>query len=111
MHIETRTEKDTLIVTVKGELDLVIAEKFKITVEEALERSRAKNLVLDLEGVSFIDSSGLGAILGRYKTVTGQHGSMSIVNPQAPVKKILELSGILRILTIHQDMTSALAAM
>lgn len=111
MQIETRCEKNTLIVKVIGELDLVVAEKFKNTTEQELLQPKMQNLILDLKDVNFIDSSGLGAILGRYKTVLHKKGKMAIVYPQPAVKRILELAGLLRIITIYHDLPSALAVM
>lgn len=112
MKIESKMEdKNTLVVQVSGELDLSTAEQFKLQVEQALANGKAQNLILDLSGVNFIDSSGLGVILGRYKTVTQNNGIIAIVNPKASVKKILELSGILRIINLYNDVKSALAAM
>lgn len=111
MKIESRIEdKNTLVVKVSGELDLSTAEQFKLQVEQALEHWKAKNLILDLSGVNFIDSSGLGVILGRYKTITQNNGFIAIVKPKASVKKVLELSGILRIINLYKDVNTALAA-
>lgn len=111
MKIESRLEdKNTLVVKVSGELDLSTAEQFKLQIEQDIKQWKAKNLILDLNGVNFIDSSGLGVILGRYKTVTQNNGNMAIVKPKASVKKILELSGILRIIKIYKDVDAALTA-
>lgn len=109
MKLYTKVEQNALIVKVFGELDLVIAEQFKSTVEKELDQLKVSNLILDLQEVTFIDSSGLGAILGRYKTISERHGKMSLVNPQPPVKRILELSGVLRIINIHEDVKKALS--
>lgn len=111
MKIESRLEdKNTLVVKVSGELDLSTAEQFKLQIEQDIKQWKTKNLILDLNGVNFIDSSGLGVILGRYKTVTQNNGNMAIVKPKASVKKILELSGILRIIKIYKDVDAALTA-
>ncbi|HHU33281.1 MAG: anti-sigma F factor antagonist [Zhaonellaceae bacterium] len=110
MNIKTRVEQNALIVTVFGELDLVIAEQFKAVIEKELENLKINTLILDLKEVTFIDSSGLGAILSRYKMLSEKHGRMALINPQPAVKRILELSGILRIINIYEDLNRALAA-
>lgn len=110
MNIKTRVEQNALIVKVIGELDLVIAEQFKAVIEKELEHLNIHILVLDLEEVSFIDSSGLGAILGRYKMLSEKKGKMVLLNPQPAVRRILELSGILRIISIYEDLNRALSA-
>jgi len=110
MNIKTRVEQNALIVKVSGELDLVIAEQFKALIEKELEQLKINSLILDLEEVSFIDSSGLGAILGRYKVLSEKKGKMALINPQPTVRRILELSGILRIINIYEDLDKALSA-
>jgi stage II sporulation protein AA (anti-sigma F factor antagonist) len=110
MHINTRVEEKTLVVKVFGELDLVIAEQFKAKIEKELKQLKINNLVLDLQDVTFIDSSGLGVILGRYKMLREKQGKMALINPQPPVKKILELSGVLQIINIYEDLNVALSA-
>lgn len=110
MYIKTRVEQNALIAKVFGELDLVIAEQFKATIEKELAAAKINNLILDLQDVTFIDSSGLGAILGRYKMLSEKQGKMVLLNPQPGVKRILELSGVLRIINIYADLSVALAA-
>ncbi|MDS1030122.1 anti-sigma F factor antagonist [Bacillota bacterium LX-D] len=111
MNIEIKAEEGTLIVEISGELDMVVADEFKQKVERLLSQKKYDKLILDFKNVSFIDSSGLGVILGRYKTISQYNGRMAIVSVQNPVQKILELSGILRILNIYPDVSSAIAAM
>ena len=58
-------------------------------------------MILDLGGVSFIDSSGLGFILGRYKKIKSQKGKMYIVRARPSVGRILELSGITKLIPVY----------
>ena len=68
MEIYHQRRGTALLVTMKGELDLLTAPIFRAQVDQELETyERLANLILDLSEVDFIDSSGLGAILGRYK--------------------------------------------
>lgn len=99
---------DKLIARISGELDLVIADKFRTAVDQALDRGNCSKLILDLSRVTFIDSSGLGVILGRYKRLTPQGGVMAIVAPQPQVEKILEFSGIKRIIKLYASEKEAL---
>lgn len=110
MGIEKKYQRDTLIVKLTGELDLVVAEEFRRTVDSELERRQIRNLVINLAGVSFIDSSGLGAILGRYKRIAQGGGRISIAAPRPPVRKILELSGFPRLMPFFESEKLALEA-
>jgi len=66
------------------------------------------NLILDATEISFIDSSGLGALLGRYKLIQQKGGRMSIFGVKPSVFRILELSGILKIIPIFTTESLAL---
>lgn len=111
MKLEFVVNKKTLIVRVCGELDMVAADYFRREVDENMEKNCCDNLVLNLDGVNFIDSSGLGVILGRYKKITALGGKLAIVGAPQQVKRILELSGILKIASAHENETEALQAM
>ncbi|KKM08867.1 hypothetical protein SY88_22490 [Clostridiales bacterium PH28_bin88] len=108
MHLDFNLIQGTLIVRVHGELDLSVAERFRAEIDTRLEQNQPKNLLLDMGGVSFIDSSGLGVILGRYKRLSQQGGRMAITRAQPQVRRILELSGIMRVMGIYHDEAGAL---
>lgn len=94
MDIELKLIRNTLIIRLKGEFDMLKAEKIRRQIDERLQDDQVSNLVFNLEKVSFVDSSGLGVIIGRYKKVKEKDGNMYIVGAQPVVKKILVLSGI-----------------
>lgn len=108
MKIYTEIKQRSLIVRVEGELDLHVADAFRKIVDEILEQASVPNLILNLAQVSFIDSSGLGAILGRYKRISQIGGKMSAVQLQPQVEKIFELSGLLRIIKLYPTEQQAL---
>ncbi|HZW82567.1 MAG TPA: anti-sigma F factor antagonist [Candidatus Deferrimicrobium sp.] len=110
MGLEKKYDRDTLVIKVTGELDLVVADEFRRVVDPELERRQVKNLVINLNGVSFIDSSGLGVILGRYKKLLQTGGKIWIAEPRPPVRKILELSGFPRIMPFFDSEKQALEA-
>ncbi|NLC76596.1 MAG: anti-sigma F factor antagonist [Clostridia bacterium] len=109
MLLNTQMVDQSLVVKIKGELDLLTAETFRNLVERDLKRGKAQNLILDMEHVSFIDSSGLGVILGRYRRVREQGGTMALVGVKPHVKRILELAGIMGIMKVYQETEQALA--
>jgi anti-anti-sigma factor len=85
-----------------GELDLHCSE----TLEDALERERmrgAKRLVLDLQGVTFLDSTALRVLLTARSRLRADHGELVLVAPTRPVRRVLDVSGVSRLLTIHDD--------
>ncbi|MGE5605767.1 MAG: anti-sigma F factor antagonist [Bacteroidota bacterium] len=109
MLIETERIGPNLIVQVDGELDLETSPLFREKVESKLNQyEMIKHLILDLKKVNFIDSSGLGAILGRFKRLSQQGGRLSAVNVSPQVRRIFELSGLLKIMEIYSDRQQAL---
>lgn len=83
---------------VDGELDMHVADEFRRRVDEALEAGGVRHVVLSLKGVTFVDSSGLGVILGRYKKISAQGGRLLAAHVRPQVAKVFELSGLLSII-------------
>ena len=104
--LELKVEKDSLLVKVTGDLDLVVAKEFREKIDEQLEQQQKQNLIVDLSQVKFIDSSGLGAILGRYKIIQGMGGKMTIIGANPTVYRILDLSGVMKIITVFKQQTA-----
>jgi stage II sporulation protein AA (anti-sigma F factor antagonist) len=103
MKIEFKLVRNTVVVKLKGELDMLIAEKLRQEIDSRLEDKRVNNLIINLEKVTFIDSSGLGVIIGRYKKVASRKGRMYIVGASPSVEKILKFSGINKLIPIYKS--------
>lgn len=108
LHISTEIQGDTLVVRLEGELDHHTAERVREQVEAELDRGLTENLVINLEGLQFMDSSGLGVILGRYKRVTQNGGRMALCSVNDQLMKLFEMSGMMKILRIYQTESQAL---
>lgn len=93
-------DKGWLRARVRGELDVASAPLFRERVEQALDAHRTCRLILDLEGLTFIDSSGIGAILGRYRQLSSQRGELQLVGISDRIRPVLEMSGLGRILSL-----------
>jgi stage II sporulation protein AA (anti-sigma F factor antagonist) len=106
--LKFEASRETLIVRVIGEMDLYSADWFRSEIDRKIEEVQPLNILFDLGDVSFIDSSGLGVILGRYKSVTQRGGKMAITKAQPTVRRILELSGLMRVMGIYRDEPGAL---
>lgn len=103
MDLELKLIRNTLIIRLKGEFDMLKAEKIRRQIDERLQEDQVRNLVFNLEKVSFVDSSGLGVIIGRYKKVKEKDGRMYIVGAQPVVEKILVLSGINKLVPLFKN--------
>ena len=97
-------EADTLIAALAGELDHHLAASVRAKIDEAMYAGRPKSLVIDIGGVDFMDSSGLGLIMGRY-TKAQELGAVLIVrNPSARAEKMLKMAGMDRIMQIETSL-------
>jgi len=103
--------QNAIIVRLHGELDHHSADRVRSLIEEAMMKGSVKHLVMDLHYLSFMDSSGIGVILGRYKQVKAKGGKLIICNVNRSVNKLLELSGLFKIIELHDDENSALSSL
>jgi len=108
LNITTFLKRGVLIVRVEGELDMHVADKFRQKIDNALETSGVKHILFNLEAVKFIDSSGLGVILGRYKKISAAGGKVLVAQIQPQVLQIFELSGLLKIIKLYNSEAEAL---
>lgn len=103
MQVFFSMEGKALLARIKGELDLDSADRLRQELEASLEHAKPDILVLDMEGVTFIDSSGLGVIMGRYRCLKKQGRKIIITKPQPQVMRLLQLSGLNKIMTISNE--------
>lgn len=87
-----------LTLKLTGEIDHHSAVGIREEADRLIYLERPKKLLLDLSGIDFMDSSGLGFIMGRYALVSKLGGSLALLNPNARVSRILSLSALERII-------------
>lgn len=87
-----------LTLKLTGEIDHHSAVGLREEADRLIYLERPKKLLLDLSGIDFMDSSGLGFIMGRYALVSKLGGSLALLNPNARVSRILSLSALERII-------------
>ncbi|GIP37539.1 anti-sigma F factor antagonist [Paenibacillus sp. J31TS4] len=111
LQIDLHYERNMLIVRLSGELDHHTAELVKERMEEALTRPTVTHVILSLEHLHFMDSSGLGVILGRYKQVVAKGGRMVVCSVSPAVYRLFEMSGLFKILTIEENERRAVSSL
>ena len=85
---------------VLGEIDHRGAAGIRSTIDDTVRQENCEHLVLDLSGVDFMDSSGLGLILGRYNSAKSMGKGFSVINPSPSAERILSAAGAGRIISI-----------
>lgn len=93
--------KKTLTVYIQGELDHHTAKDIRSRIDTEISRREPECLELDFSGVTFMDSSGIGLVMGRYKIMSDRNGRVLILNPPPPIKKVMMISGISRLAKIE----------
>ena len=108
VSIDFIKDKKVVVVKINEEIDHHTCEKIKNKIDLAIEFRNAKYLIFDFDGVNFMDSSGIGLIIGRYKLISKNGGQAIIVNLKPAVRRIFQMSGIFKILTEDKNMESVL---
>lgn len=108
MSFDFQVHDNTVWASISGEVDMQIAPMWRDALDKQLHDSFARNLCFDFSEVTFIDSSGLGVVLGRYKKVAARGGRVKILGASKQVYRILNLSGfggLMEIETPKSDVT------
>lgn len=111
MDISVQFQKDTLIVSLRGELDHYSAGNVKELIEELIRKRAAKNLIFDFTHLTFMDSSGIGVVIGRYKLLSAMGGKVSICGASRMVDRLLTMSGIKKIIATFDTTEAALSTL
>lgn len=97
-----------LIAFLTGELDHHSAESVRLKLDNKLEELGEVNLVFDFSGINFMDSSGIGVVIGRYKKISEYGGKVGIINLKPEIKRIFEMGGLFRIIKEYKSAEDAL---
>ncbi len=99
-HTEHDFSDNKMLFRISGEIDHHSAKSIREEIDELIFSERPKELYLDFSNVEFMDSSGLGLIMGRYKLMRVYRGKTYILNPSHRILRIIELAGMNRIIDI-----------
>jgi len=98
----------TLIAQIEGELDHHGANEIRKKLDDIIKKKSVKNLIFDFTKLSFMDSSGIGVIIGRYKLIKSAKGEVLVVSDAPRVDKLLSVSGLYKLLDVNKNLSSAL---
>lgn len=98
-----QVEENCLTIFLPGELDHHNAEEIRKISDRLIENNHIKYIIFDFKETNFMDSSGIGVIMGRYKTVYLLGGEVWAVHANERIKKILTMSGVAKIIQIYEE--------
>ena len=103
MKVTYDNENKLLKLQMTEEIDHCMAEKIRNKADFEIQKHMPQKIVMDFNNVSFMDSAGIGMILGRYKTAKLVGSTLNLSNVKPAIKKVLEMSGVLKIIPITED--------
>lgn len=110
VHIETLNNGTTSVIAIQGDtLDAGNVQAFKESLQPVLESHQ--NILIDMSGLAFVDSSGLGALLSTLRTVNNKNGQLKLFAMSKPVQALFELVRMHRIFAIYDTRDAALATL
>ena len=102
-NLKITFERGILVAKIDGDIDHHSAKSIRERIDSVIFERKPALVLLDLSAVDFMDSSGLGLILGRFNTAKELGLDLKILSPSRSVKKVLELAGIERLIKIEGD--------
>ena len=108
LSLSTRTEGDRTIVEVGGEIDVYTAPRLREQLVDLVADGKY-HLVVDMERVDFLDSTGLGVLVGGLKRVRAHDGSLRLVCTQERILKIFRITGLINIFPFHSSVDGAVS--
>ena len=96
-------EENVLILKITEELDHHTVERIRRKADYEIERYIPRKVILDFNQVSFMDSAGIGLILGRYKSISSFGGTLEVANVSGQVVKILNMSGVSKLIEVNKE--------
>lgn len=109
MHINFEMTDEILIAGLDGELDHHSSSVVREEIDKTIDAFHSRHLIFNFDKVSFMDSSGIGVIMGRYKKITALGGQLMVTGCSGYMDRILDMAGIYTIAEKQESVTDAIA--
>ncbi len=106
LGLDVSDSGSSTVLAVRGEVDVYTAPRLREKLVELVTQGKYR-IVVDLEGVDFLDSTGLGVLVGGLKRVRTHGGDMALVCTQQRILKVFEITGLTRVFEIHDSLEAA----
>ena len=111
MKIHFSKKENILSIAMEGEIDHHSAAELRTRIDDYIKGSNTKYIVMNFSKVGFMDSSGIGMVMGRYKNIKRVGGELCIISVNNAVKRILDMSGIASVVPIYKNYEEFLGVM
>ena len=110
MPVSIQTNGGTTVASLSGEIDHHLAGPMRIAIDSACTDNASRTLILDFGGVTFMDSSGVGLVMGRFKLMQTLGGELILSNLPAPIRKVMRMAGLDRLAVAERHSVPILPA-
>jgi stage II sporulation protein AA (anti-sigma F factor antagonist) len=100
MSLKFESNENGMTAFLDGELDHHSTKSMREEIDESIERVKPKELTLDFKDVTFMDSSGIGLVMGRYRAMQLINGRLNVKNASTHIRKVMRLAGLDRLANI-----------
>ena len=111
MDIHICEKNRNLIVEISGEIDHHCVTNARDQIDRAYSRLNARNIIFDFENVNFMDSSGIGMIIGRYRNIKDKGAKVAASNINSDLMRIFEISGLKKIIPCYKNIDEAVKSL
>jgi anti-sigma B factor antagonist len=110
LSIDLKTEDggDTLVFRLRGSLDLATAPTVRAALSDATEKG-SRHLLVDLSQLEFLDSTGLGVLIGAHRRAAERGGSLRLVVADGPISRLLNITGLVAVFAVYHSLENAKA--
>lgn len=98
MEIKSRLKNGTMYILLEGELDEYSANYTRDTMDDLIINNKFNKLIIDMHQLEFMDSTGIGVLIGRYKKLKSKQVLMYVMSPNSQIEKIFQMSGLYEII-------------
>lgn len=109
LGLEVSERNGWAVLAVQGEVDVATAPRLRERLISLVNEGRNR-IVVDLEGVDFLDSTGLGVLVGALKRVRTQDGELGLVCTEGRILKVFEITGLTKVFPMYQSLDEAVTA-
>lgn len=103
LNVNLYLRKNTLFIRLKGEMDQATCGELRVKLQEVIVKYEVNNIVFNFKELDFLDSSGIGVIIGRYNQLKAKGGKVIICNLNPNIEKIIMLSGLTKICSLKDN--------
>ena len=108
LGLDVKERNGWAVLSVQGEVDVYTAPQFREQLIQLVDQGQ-RSILVDLEGVEFLDSTGLGVLVGGLKRLRSHEGDLLLVCTQSRILKVFEITGLTKVFSIHESVDAAVA--